>query len=158
MTRVLEAHGATIDKYIGDAVMAFWNAPAPIEQHSLQACRAVLACQHELALLFTSPEWGGAPPLVTRFGLHRGRVLVGHFGAPTRLSYTALGDGVNLAARLEGACKQYGVTTLVSGSVYAEAAAELVFRELDRVTVRGKSEAVDVYELVGRRPEAPSLE
>ena len=158
MTRVLEAHGATIDKFIGDAVMAFWNAPAPIEQHSLRACRAVLACQRELAALFASPEWGGAPALVTRFGLHRGSVLVGHFGAPTRLSYTALGDGVNLAARLESTCKQYGVTALVSGSVQAEAAGELVFRALDRVTVRGKSQAVDVYELVGSRAEARGVE
>ena len=91
------------------------------------------------------------PPLVTRFGLHRGTVLVGHFGAPTRLSYTALGDGVNLAARLEGACKQLGVTVLVSGSVHAEAASELVFRPLDRVSVRGKSEAVEVYALAGER-------
>ena len=158
MTRVLEAHGATLDKFIGDAVMAFWNAPAPIEQHSLRACRAVLACQRELAALFASPEWGGAPALVTRFGLHRGSVLVGHFGAPTRLSYTALGDGVNLAARLESTCKQYGVTALVSGSVQAEAAGELVFRALDRVTVRGKSQAVDVYELVGSRAEARGVE
>ena len=101
------------------------------------------------------PAWlrhtDGAPPLVTRFGLHRSSVLVGHFGAPTRLSYTALGDGVNLAARLEGACKEFGVTALVSGSVHAEAAGELVFRAIDRVTVRGKSEPVDVYELIGDR-------
>jgi adenylate cyclase len=111
----------------------------------------VLACQRELAALYASPEWGNVPPLVTRFGLHRATVLVGHFGSPTRLSYTALGDGVNLAARLEGACKQFGVTTLASRSVQAEAAAELAFRPLERVVVRGKSEAVDVYTLVGER-------
>jgi adenylate cyclase len=111
----------------------------------------VLACQRELAALYASPEWGNVPPLVTRFGLHRGTVLVGHFGAPTRLSYTALGDGVNLAARLESACKQLGVTVLASGAVHAEAAGELVFRALERVAVRGKSEAVEVYTLVGER-------
>jgi len=156
MTRVLTQHGATIDKYIGDAVMAFWNAPSPLERHALAACRAVLACQRELARLYASPEWGDVPPLVTRFGLHRASVLVGHFGAPTRLSYTALGDGVNLAARLESACKQYGVTVLVSGSVHAEAADELAFRPLGSLTVRGKSQAVDTYELLGQRPLAAS--
>jgi adenylate cyclase len=148
-TRTLERHGATIDKYIGDAVMAFWNAPDPLEDHSARACRAVLDCRRALAELYASPAWGAEPPLVTRFGLHRGRVLVGHFGAPTRLSYTALGDGVNLAARLESECKRLGVTVLASASVVHTAGASFAFRALDRVTVRGKTEPVDVYELVG---------
>jgi adenylate cyclase len=149
MTRTLERHGATIDKYIGDAVMAFWNAPEPLEDHAERACRAVLACQRALAELYASPAWGGDPPLVTRFGLHRDRVLVGHFGAPTRLSYTALGDGVNLAARLENECKRLGVTALASASVARSAGSTFVFRPIARVTVRGKTEPVDVYELVG---------
>jgi adenylate cyclase len=149
MTRTLERHDATIDKYIGDAVMAFWNAPEPLAGHTARACRAVLDCRRALAELYASPAWGAEPPLVTRFGLHRGRVLVGHFGAPTRLSYTALGDGVNLAARLESECKRLGVTVLASASVARSAGTAFVFRALDRVTVRGKTEPVDVYELVG---------
>ena len=154
MTTVLEQHGATIDKYIGDAVMAIWNAPAPLERHSLWACRAVLACQRALAALYASPEWDGLPPLVTRFGVHRASVFVGHFGTPSRMSYTALGDGVNLAARLESECKCYGVRTLVSAAVLTDASPELAFRPVDRVIVRGKSEPVDVYELLDEREKA----
>jgi adenylate cyclase len=154
MTRVIERHGGTIDKYIGDAVMAFWNAPSALDEHAVWACRAVLACQQELAELYASPAWGGLPPLVTRFGLHRDRVLVGHFGAPSRLSYTALGDGVNLASRLESACKQYGVTVLASDAVREHAMRDFEFRAVDRVTVRGKTRPVDVYELTGPRPAA----
>ena len=87
--------------------------------------------------------------MVTRFGLHTARVLVGHFGAPMRLSYTALGDGVNLAARLEPLCKQYGVVCLVSESTVAASGGEFVFRRIDRVAVKGKTRGVDVFELLG---------
>jgi len=154
LTGALEAHGATIDKYIGDAVMAFWNAPAPVHEHPLAACRGVLAAQAALAELYRSAEWQGLPPLVTRFGLHRAQVMVGHFGAPSRLAYTALGDGVNLTSRLEGLCKHYGVTTLVSGRIAETVQARLGLRHIDRVVVQGKREAVDVYELLGSEPLA----
>jgi adenylate cyclase len=152
MTDALEANGATIDKYIGDAVMAFWNAPIRTSLHATAACRGVLACQAALAELYASPEWQSLPALVTRFGLHRAQVLVGHFGAPSRLSYTALGDGVNLTSRLESLCKQYGVVALASDSIVAEARSEFAFRHIDRVIVAGKQEAVDVYELMGTAP------
>jgi adenylate cyclase len=151
MTNAIEAAGGTIDKYIGDAVMALWNAPARLERHPSQACRAVLECRRALERLYDSPSWAGLPRLVTRFGLHTASVLVGHFGAPSRLSYTALGDGVNLAARLEPLCKQYGVQVLVSEAVVRATGDEFVFRRIDRVTVKGKTEAVDVYELIGTR-------
>ena len=149
MTHAIEAHGGTIDKYIGDAVMALWNAPSPVPAHPVAACRAVLACLRATEELYTSPRWAGLPPLTTRFGLHQSRVLVGHFGSPTRLSYTALGDGVNLAARLEPLCKQYGVRVLVSEDIAAAARAELAFRRIDRVAVKGKSQGVDIFELLG---------
>ncbi len=148
LTGALEAHGATIDKYIGDAVMAFWNAPVSIQRHAQAACHGVLAAQQALAELYASEEWRGLPPLVTRFGLHRTTALVGHFGAPSRFAYTALGDGVNLAARLESLCKQYGVTVLASARVVEQAGGALCFRHVDRVVVQGKQEAVDVYELL----------
>ena len=154
LTRALEAHGATIDKYIGDAVMAFWNAPVAVADHPAAACRAVLAARAALAELYASSEWHGLPPLVTRFGLHRSQVLVGHFGAPSRLSYTALGDGVNLGSRLESLCKQYGLTVLVSGSLHDAAGDEFAFRHVDRVIVQGKRQAVDVYELLDAAPSA----
>lgn len=151
MTEAIERTSGTIDKYIGDAVMAFWNAPAKVEHDAERACEAVLACQRATAELFASPYWNGLPPVVTRFGLHRAEVMVGHFGAPTRLSYTALGDGVNLAARLEPLCKQYGVTVLASETIVSEAAPSFVFRRVDRVAVKGKARGVDVHELLGKR-------
>jgi adenylate cyclase len=164
MTVAIEQTGGTIDKYIGDAVMALWNAPVPTDDHPKRACRAALACMRAAAKLYASDAWAaprspgssepgdGAPSrlpaLVTRFGLHRASVMVGHFGAPTRLSYTALGDGVNLAARLEPLCKQYGVVILASEAIVTSAKDELVFRRIDRVAVKGKTEGIDVYELL----------
>ncbi len=159
MTVAIESTGGTIDKYIGDAVMAIWNAPTHVDGHPKRACRAALACMEAAKKLYASPSWNGLPALVTRFGLHRARVMVGHFGAPTRLSYTALGDGVNLAARLEPLCKQYGVVALASEAIVESAGDEFVFRRIDRVAVKGKTQGIDVYELLGRRGEAlPQLE
>jgi adenylate cyclase len=151
MTRAVEATEGTIDKYIGDAVMAFWNAPSPVEHHARRACEAVLACRRAAKALYDSPAWGGLAPLVTRHGVHTAKVMVGHFGAPTRLAYTALGDGVNLAARLESLCKHYGVLSLVSDDARAAAGDAFVFRRIDRVAVKGKTRGVDVFELLGDR-------
>jgi adenylate cyclase len=150
MTSAVEGAGGTIDKYIGDAVMAFWNAPTTVVRHAEHACEAVLACKEATALLYASPTWQGLPPLVTRFGLHTASVMVGHFGARSRFSYTALGDGVNLAARLEPLCKQYGVTVLVSEAIASAARDKFVFRRVDRVAVKGKAQGIDVHELLGR--------
>jgi adenylate cyclase len=152
MTAAVTAHGGTVDKYIGDALMVMWNAPVPCADHAARACRAALACVEATAALFASEAWRGVPPLTTRFGINTDEVMVGHFGAPERFSYTALGDGVNLAARLEGLNKQYGTTILVSAAVVAAVGdGELVLRAVDRVTVKGKTRAVDVFELQGRR-------
>jgi len=117
----------------------------------VHACRAALACMKATDALYASKAWEGLPPLTTRYGLHASRVLVGNFGAPTRLTYTALGDGVNLAARLEPLCKQYGVVTLVSETIVASAKEDFVFRRIDRVAVKGKTEGIDVYELLGAK-------
>src|SRR6185436_16507256 len=140
----------TIDKYIGDAIMAVWNTPTPCSDHPRRACEAALACREAEARLFGSPEWNGRLPLHTRFGIHRDRVMVGHFGAPDRMSFTALGDGVNLAARLEGLNKHYGTTILVSEAVREETKDEFAFRLVDVVAVKGRSRGVRVYELLGR--------
>jgi adenylate cyclase len=154
MTEAIRATGGTIDKFIGDSVMAIWNAPGHVEDHATRACRAILACEEATAKLYASPAWKGLPPLVTRFGVHTDRVMVGHFGAPARISYTALGDGVNLASRLEGLGKQYGVTRIVSEAVAQGAGGAFALRKLDRVAVKGKSRAVLVYELLGPRDAA----
>ncbi len=151
MTTAIEATGGTIDKYIGDAVMAIWNAPTRVPDFGLHACRATLACMKATKELYASKAWAGLPALTTRFGVHEARVMVGNFGAPTRLTYTALGDGVNLAARLEPLCKQYGVVTLVSEAVVEAAKDEFVFRRIDRVAVKGKTTGIDVYELLGAK-------
>ena len=156
MTVAIEATGGTIDKYIGDAVMAIWNAPSQVDEDAKRACNAVLACRKAADRLYASDKWSGLPRLVTRFGLHRARVMVGHFGAPTRLGYTALGDGVNLAARLEPLCKQYNVEVLVSEAIHERADDAFAFRRIDRVAVKGKTEGIVVYELLGEIGDAIS--
>ena len=148
MTEAIRGTSGTVDKFIGDAVMAFWNAPVPHELHAQSACAAVLACQEAVRRLYASPGWV-VPPLRTRFGLHTGEAMVGHFGAPERLSYTALGDSVNLASRLEGLCKQYGVDVLASEAVAVRARGEFVFRLVDRVAVKGRAQGIAVYQLLG---------
>jgi adenylate cyclase len=150
MTGAVHGTGGIIDKYIGDGVMALWNAPTRIPEHPRQACAAALRCQEATAALFASPGWTGRTIWNTRFGLHRDDVSVGHFGAPDRMSYTAMGDGVNLAARLEGLNKQYGTHILVSATVARAAGEGLAFRRVDRVAVKGKSEGVEIFELLGR--------
>lgn len=145
---VHEAEGV-IDKYVGDAVMAVWNAVRPCPDHAAKACRAALAGREALARLYASPEWGGRPALLTRFGLHVGQVMVGHFGAPERMSFTVLGDGVNLASRLEGLNKQYGTTIMTSEAVRVAAGDAFAFRLLDKVAVKGRREGIRVYELLG---------
>jgi adenylate cyclase len=158
MTAAIRSTGGTLDKFIGDAVMALWNAPTPVERHAERGCQAILACKQATADLYRSAAWGGLPALVTRFGLHTDRVLVGHFGAPERMSFTAMGDGVNLASRLEALGKQYGVTALVSESVVARAGEGFSFRRIDKVAVKGKTHAVVVYELLGESgPPRPSF-
>jgi adenylate cyclase len=151
MTAAVTQQGGTVDKYIGDALMVLWNAPVAVADHAARACRAALACVAAAHALCASEEWRGLPPLTTRFGIHTGDVMVGHFGAPARFSYTALGDGVNLAARLEGLNKQYGTTILVSAAVEAAVRGEFDFAAVGRVTVKGKTQAVDVFELRGAK-------
>lgn len=151
MTRAIHATGGIIDKYTGDGVMALWNAPRPLEHHAARACEAALACREATQRLFTTAAWAGLAPWVTRFGIHRADVSVGHFGAPDRMSFTAMGDGVNLASRLEGLNKQYGTHVLVSADVEREAREAFVFRRIDRVAVKGRREGIEIHELVGRR-------
>ena len=151
VTGVIHKEKGTVDKYIGDAVMAFWNAPEPLTSHAVFACRAALGCQEALRLLYASPEWSGCPIFETRVGLHSCVASVGHFGAPDRFNYTAIGDGVNLASRLEGLNKHYGTSILASETAYEACREEFDFRLLDRVAVKGKMQGVTIYELLGAR-------
>jgi adenylate cyclase len=153
MAEAIQKAQGTIDKYIGDSIMAIWNAPSPCPNHARWACEAALSARAAGERLCRSPEWAGRPVLVTRFGLHSADVLVGHFGAPDRLSYTCLGDGVNLASRVEGLNKQYGTTILVSDAVRRAAGDEFTFRRIDLVAVKGRQEGALVHELRGRASE-----
>ncbi|MDR3623624.1 MAG: adenylate/guanylate cyclase domain-containing protein [Chlamydiales bacterium] len=147
----------TIDKYIGDGIMALWNAPVPLPNHAQAACQAVLDCAAALQKLFTSPQWTNLPRLDTRFGLHKDLVIVGNFGAPDRLNFTAIGNGVNIASRLESLNKQYGTSMLVSEDIYESAKELFIFRLLDLVAVKGKTEGINVYELIGKKGEKPEM-
>jgi adenylate cyclase len=159
LTSAIASSDGTVDKYIGDSIMAFWNAPRSRPGHPALACRAVLRCLAAARDLYASEDWAGLPPLFTRFGMHTGPVMVGHFGSPARLSYTALGDAVNLASRLESLCKLYDVAVLVSESVERRARDAFVFRLIDFVAVKGRTKAVGVYELLGAADEnIPNLE
>jgi len=156
MAETLQHEKGTIDKYIGDAVMTFWNAPEPISDHELLACRAALNCRDALTKMYDSPGWGNTPRFETRFGLHRCIASVGHFGSPDRLNYTAIGDGINLTSRLEGLNKYYGTTIIASENIYAAAKEAFEFRLLDRVAVKGRTEGLAIYELLFERAQGKS--
>jgi serine/threonine protein kinase len=151
VTRAVESTGGTVDKYMGDALMVLWNARSRLPDHPAAACRAALEATRSTELLAKSEWWlaAGLLPWSTRFGVHTDRVLVGDFGASERLSYMAIGNGVNLAALLEGLNKVYGTKILVSEAVRAQAGNAFVFRQVDRVAVKDKKQAIAVYELCG---------
>ena len=145
--------GGTVDKYIGDAVMAFWGAPRAVENHALEGVRAAWLCQTRLDAL--RDEWPeGHPPFLTRIGLHSGEVVVGNIGWEGRMNYTVMGDTVNLASRLEALCQRYGIFISLSETTYEACKDEFLARPVDCVAVKGKEEPVVVYELLGPRAEA----
>jgi adenylate cyclase len=149
MLEILLAERATVDKFIGDAIMAFWGAPNPEPQHALRAVRACLRCAQRLDELGAEWEQRGLPPLPTCFGLHVGELVVGNMGAPTRLAYTVLGDTVNLASRIEGINRVYGTDILLTQTVVDEIGDAIDVRKIDVVAVKGKAEAVAIYEPIG---------
>ncbi|MCW5729321.1 MAG: hypothetical protein KIT20_01080 [Alphaproteobacteria bacterium] len=148
MSKGLIAHRATIDKFIGDAVMAFWGAPRFNEEHPTDACRAALDCQRRMAELKARWRGMGLPELDVRIGINTGRVVVGNIGSAERLDYTVIGDPVNLASRLEGLNKLYGTGIIIGQSTYELAKYDIVARRLDYVNVKGKDETIAVYELL----------
>ncbi len=153
MTDTVLQSGGTLDKYIGDAIMAFWNAPLPCEGHELIACKVALANQMRLAALKPEFDRLGYPPVKNRIGLNTGPAIIGNMGSPKRFSYTAIGDAVNLASRLEGANKAYGSYILISETTRVGAGDAIEVRELDYVKVKGKAQPIRVYELLGLKGE-----
>ena len=154
MTDLIQARRGTIDKYMGDAIMAFWNAPFDVDRHAARACEAAIAMQAHLATL--NAEWQAEAeaegrrhiPVAIGIGLNTGQATVGNFGSAQRLTYSCLGDEVNLASRLEGQCKIYGVGIAV-GENTCRAVADFATLELDLILVKGKTRPVRMYALLG---------
>jgi adenylate cyclase len=148
MTKVITSTRGTVDKYIGDAIMAFWGAPVADPEGPLHACLAALEMQRRLAKLQPKLKQVAGVELHQRVGVNTGVCTVGNMGSISKVNYTAIGDPVNLASRLEGVNKQYGTAILISEMTYQKVAGKVLTREVDRVVVVGKSEPVRIYELL----------
>jgi adenylate cyclase len=153
MTNIIIEDQGTLDKYIGDSIMAFWGAPLDDPDHALKACSAALRMQKKLTGLHTKWIHFGRPVVNQRIGLNTGRAVVGNMGAETKFNYTAVGDAVNLASRLEGVNKEYGTRLLMSGNTYEKTHGKILAREMDLVVVVGKTEPVRIYELIALADE-----
>ena len=151
-SEVIAANGGTIDKFIGDAVMAFWGAPTAQQDHALLCCRAALACHRVIESSSLADDKG--QPLQIRIGINSGRILVGNIGSELRLNYTVIGDEVNVASRLEGANKHYETQILIGAETRRLVERAMITREIDRIAVYGKTEGLAVYELIGSREAA----
>ncbi|HMM90864.1 adenylate/guanylate cyclase domain-containing protein [Bradyrhizobium sp.] len=158
LSDTIMGHQGTIDKFIGDAVMAFWNAPADDAEHATNACAAVLACLRRNGELNGMFEREGWPPYSTRFGLHCGEAVVGNVGSSDRMNYTALGASINLAARLENLNKNYSTRILASAAIRARTESRYLFRTVDRIRPKGFAEPVTISELRCERADAPDSE
>lgn len=146
MTDIIHEEGGTVDKYEGDAIIAFWNAPLEVSDHAVRVVRAALRCQEKLHQLRPVFKNQIGKEMLMRIGINTGSAVVGNMGSRTRFDYTMLGDAVNLAARLEGTNKQFGTYTMISQSTLALAGDHFAVRELARVAVVGRKEPVTVYE------------
>ena len=151
-SEVIVSNGGTIDKFIGDAVMAFWGAPTAQQDHALLCCRAALACRRVIECSGLADDNG--QPLQIRIGINSGRMLVGNIGSELRLNYTVIGDAVNVASRLEGANKHYDTQILIGAETRRLVEGDMITREIDRIAVCGKTEGLAVYELIGSVQEA----
>jgi adenylate cyclase len=157
MTKIVFDSKGTLDKYIGDAVMAFWGAPLAVENHPLVAAESALAMQAEVKRL--RETLGGQVPGMDRLkigiGIHSGEVSVGNMGSELRVDYTVIGDGVNLCARIESLTKKYGAPVLASGALIERLPPGFLSRELDEIRVKGRTHGVRLFELIGRREATP---
>lgn len=148
-------HDGTIIQFLGDSVFAMWNAPAPDDKHAENACRCALAVQQRLSVFNEAQRKKGLPEFRTRFGIHTGTAVVGNVGAKERLQYTAMGDTVNVASRLEGMNKNYGTTIMASGAVVAHTGGTIHFRPLGTAQAKGRASALEIYEVLGAEPKEP---
>jgi adenylate cyclase len=149
MTELIIEYKGTIDKYMGDAIMAFWGAPVPLEDHAYYACIASLAQMEYLTILQEQWKARGVPVIDIGIGLNSGPAVVGNMGSSHRMEYTCMGDTINLGSRLEGSNKMYGTNIIISEYTYEKVKDKVVARELDLVRVKGKTLPVRIYELIG---------
>jgi adenylate cyclase len=155
MSDIIMEEGGTVDKYEGDAIIAFWNAPMAQADHAVRACRTALRCQRKLTERRREFYDRTGVNLYMRIGIHTGEVVVGNMGSNNRFNYTVLGDAANLASRLEGANKQFGTYLMVSEVTWRQAHAEFFAREIGSIMVVGRKAPVRVYEVLGERNEVP---
>jgi adenylate cyclase len=153
MTENIMKYDGTVDKYEGDAIMAFWGAPLVQLKHAEQACLAALENRERLVALNKELEKKGMKKLLARCGINTGQMNVGNMGSSQKFNYTVMGDAVNLASRLEGANKQYGTYLMISESTYEQAKKQIEVRELDLLRVKGKNIPIRVFELLARAGE-----
>ena len=157
MSNIIINHGGTIDKYMGDAIMALFGAPLEQPDHPLRASRAALEMVQTLERLNREWQAQGRPPIAVGVGVNSGPVAVGNMGSDRLFDYTAIGDNVNLASRLEGLNKYYGTNIIISESTAQALDGSLILRELDLVKVKGKGQAVGIYELMIDGASDPEL-
>ena len=149
MGAIIQEEGGYLDKYIGDAIVAFWNAPVAQPDHAVRACRAALRCQRKIAERREEFKQRTGATVKARIGINSGEVVVGNMGSHDRFNYTVLGDAANLASRLEGANKAFGTYLMVSESSWSQAKGQFVGRELGQLRVVGRQTPVRVYEVMG---------
>lgn len=150
LSHIIAEEKGTIDKYIGDAIMAFWGAPVELDQAHVHAARAALRCKKRLNELNQNWKQSGIPMLQTKIGLHMGVAIVGNIGSQDRINYTIIGDSVNHANRLEDINRKYGTEIMVSAALYDALKDQFVLRHVDRVSVKGRTEVEDIYELIAQ--------
>ncbi|WP_244490416.1 adenylate/guanylate cyclase domain-containing protein [Rhizobium sp. Root708] len=149
LNKIVERHGGTIVQYMGDAILAMWNAPLHDPDHVEHACHCALAMKQAVDAMNHANSVSGRPVLITRFGLHTGAAVVGSVGAEARLQYTAIGDTVNIASRLEGLNRQYGTSILVSGAIRDTVGQLFELAPVGVVSVKGRSGQTELLELRG---------
>ena len=155
MTDIILSYGGTVDKYEGDAIMAFWGAPLSQSDHARRACLAALECHDALNKMRVGFKNRGLPALQARIGMNSGDMVVGNMGSRERFDYTVIGDNVNLGSRLEGTNKTYGTWIMISETTYQLVKDDIEVRELDLIRVKGKESPVRVYELLARKDRLP---
>ncbi len=151
LTKIVMRNKGTVDKYIGDALMAFWGAPVWTDKHAVLACRSALLCQKAINNLNSRWKKAEKVALPTRFGIHTGDTVVGNMGSEERMNYSIIGDSVNLANRLEQINKVYGTQIIVSQSTYEKVKDLFIFRPLGYTSIKGKKYEIMIYELVAEK-------